>query len=173
VVKTLQTRVGIAPPRTTRCGPSFPKAGAASLRGQDETLTHKFAEMTPEKRPQDPDMNGTGLRSETREHGGEYSDTMPQAIKLIDAEGPLLHLCADHTGRQAGRQPRICARCGGRLRAPPVWAAPRASSAPAAPNERTHGPLSRSGAPRLARFDARNDFLQVTNDPLHVGADRK
>jgi hypothetical protein len=50
-------------------------------------LTHKFAEMTPEKRPQDPHMDGTGLHFETMEHGGEYPDTMPQAIKLIDAEG--------------------------------------------------------------------------------------
>jgi hypothetical protein len=50
-------------------------------------LTHKFAEMTPEKRPQDPSMDGTGLTFETLEHGGEYPDTMPQAIKLTDAEG--------------------------------------------------------------------------------------
>ena len=50
-------------------------------------LTHKFAEMTPEKRPQDPHMDGTVLRFETMEHGGEYPDTMPQVIKLIDAEG--------------------------------------------------------------------------------------
>ena len=50
-------------------------------------LTHEFAEMTPEKRPQDPHMDGTGLRFETMEHSGEYPDTMPQAIKLIDAEG--------------------------------------------------------------------------------------
>ena len=41
-------------------------------------LTHKFAEMTPEKRPQDPYMDGTGLRFETMEHGGEYPDTMPR-----------------------------------------------------------------------------------------------
>jgi hypothetical protein len=27
------------------------------------------------------------LRFETTDHGGEYPDTMPQAIKLIDAEG--------------------------------------------------------------------------------------
>jgi hypothetical protein len=32
-------------------------------------------------------MNGTGLRFETLEHGGEYPDTMPQAIKLTDALG--------------------------------------------------------------------------------------
>jgi hypothetical protein len=50
-------------------------------------LTHKFEEMTPEKRPRDPSMNGTRLRFETMEHGGEYPDTMPQAIKVIDAEG--------------------------------------------------------------------------------------
>ena len=49
-------------------------------------LTHEFAEMTAEKRPQDPSMDGTGLSFETMEHGGEYPDTMPQAIKLIDAE---------------------------------------------------------------------------------------
>ena len=41
--------------------------------------------MTPDKRPQDPHMDGPGLRFETMEHGGEYP--MPQAIKLIDAEG--------------------------------------------------------------------------------------
>jgi hypothetical protein len=45
-------------------------------------LTHRFAELTPEKRPQDPHMDGTGLRFETMEHGGEYPDMMPQAIKL-------------------------------------------------------------------------------------------
>jgi hypothetical protein len=50
-------------------------------------LTHRFAELTPEKRPQDPSMDGTGLRFETMDHGGEYPDTMPQAIKLTDAEG--------------------------------------------------------------------------------------
>jgi hypothetical protein len=43
--------------------------------------------MTPDKRPQEPHLDGTGLRFETLDHGGEYSDTMPQAIKLIDAEG--------------------------------------------------------------------------------------
>jgi hypothetical protein len=32
-------------------------------------------------------MNGAGLRFETMEHGGGYPDTMPQAIKLTDAEG--------------------------------------------------------------------------------------
>jgi hypothetical protein len=50
-------------------------------------LTRKFAVMTPDKRPQDPHMDGTGVRFEPMEHGGEYPDSMPQAIKLIDAEG--------------------------------------------------------------------------------------
>jgi hypothetical protein len=50
-------------------------------------LTHRFPDMTPEKRPQDPHMDGTDLRCETMEHGGEYPDAMPQAIKLVDAEG--------------------------------------------------------------------------------------
>jgi hypothetical protein len=50
-------------------------------------LIHRFKELTADKRPQDPQMDGTGLRFETMEHGGEYPDTMPQAIKLIDAEG--------------------------------------------------------------------------------------
>jgi hypothetical protein len=27
-------------------------------------LTHKFAEMTPDKRPQHPHMDGTGLRND-------------------------------------------------------------------------------------------------------------
>ena len=31
-------------------------------------LTHRFADMTPEKRPQDPHMDGTDLRFETMEH---------------------------------------------------------------------------------------------------------
>jgi hypothetical protein len=63
-------------------------------------LTHKFAEMTPEKRPQDPYMDGTGLRFEAMDHGGEYPDTMPQAIKLIDAEG---RSCIYAQSRRAAR----------------------------------------------------------------------
>jgi hypothetical protein len=34
-------------------------------------LIHKFGDMTPERRPQDPHM-GTGFHFETMEHGGEY-----------------------------------------------------------------------------------------------------
>lgn len=50
-------------------------------------LTHKFALLAPERRPQDPQLDGSGLRFETMDHGGEYPDTMPQAIKLTDADG--------------------------------------------------------------------------------------
>ena len=50
-------------------------------------LTRRFAQLLPEQRPQDPHLDGTGLRFMTMDHGGEYPDTMPQAIKLIDAEG--------------------------------------------------------------------------------------
>ncbi len=69
-------------------------------------LTHKFAEMTPEKRPQDPHMDGTGLRFETMEHGGEFPDTMRKpssrstlrvapaftyrSCKTVDSEGYAL-----------------------------------------------------------------------------------
>ena len=45
---------------------------------------HKFEEMTPEKRPQDPRRDGAGLELETLEHD---ELTTPQAILLTDAEG--------------------------------------------------------------------------------------
>jgi hypothetical protein len=50
-------------------------------------LTRRYEKMTPGKRPQDPSRDGTGLTFATLEHGGEYPDTMPQAIRLTDAEG--------------------------------------------------------------------------------------
>ena len=50
-------------------------------------LTRRFARLAPERRPQDPKLDGSGLRFETMDHGGEYPDAMPQAIKLIDAKG--------------------------------------------------------------------------------------
>lgn len=48
--------------------------------------------MPPEKRPQDPGMDGSDMRFEgyhveTREHAGEYPDTMPQVIEVTDSEG--------------------------------------------------------------------------------------
>jgi hypothetical protein len=44
-------------------------------------LTRRFAQLTPEKRPQDPNMDGTGLRFETMEHGGEYPTPCPRPSK--------------------------------------------------------------------------------------------
>jgi hypothetical protein len=64
-------------------------------------MTHEFEEMTPEKRPQDPCGDGTGLVFETLEHGGEYPDTMPQATRHRRRR-PIVHLCADHGGRKGG-----------------------------------------------------------------------
>jgi hypothetical protein len=48
--------------------------------------------MDPNERPQDPwldgrDMRFEGYRVKTLEQGGEYPDTMPQAIEVTDAEG--------------------------------------------------------------------------------------
>jgi hypothetical protein len=63
-------------------------------------LTHKFAEMTPEKRPQDPRMDGTGPRFETMEHGGEYPETMPQSLGAERTPGPRAQLSGDVHGRR-------------------------------------------------------------------------
>lgn len=49
--------------------------------------THTYAPMTPEMRPQDPFLDGRGLKFETLEHGGDEPDTMPQAVKMTDAKG--------------------------------------------------------------------------------------
>lgn len=48
--------------------------------------------MPPERRPQDPTMDGRDMRFEgyqveTKEHAGEYPDTMPQIIEVTDMEG--------------------------------------------------------------------------------------
>jgi hypothetical protein len=56
-------------------------------------LVHEFEELTPERRPQDPNLDGTGLRFETLEHGGEVPDAMPQAIRLTDAEAGHAFMC--------------------------------------------------------------------------------
>lgn len=55
--------------------------------GQTITKSHTFREMTEERRPQDPSLDGAGWTFETLEHGGEYPDAMPMAIKATDAEG--------------------------------------------------------------------------------------
>src|SRR6185312_10559497 len=66
----------------------------------DDGSIHEFEEMTPEKRPQDPHGNGAGLTFETLEHGVEYPDTMPQAIRLTDAQG---RSCMYFPARVGGR----------------------------------------------------------------------
>ncbi|HEX9472103.1 MAG TPA: hypothetical protein VF957_21485 [Bradyrhizobium sp.] len=60
-------------------------------------------------------MDGTGLRFETMEHGGEYPDTMPQAIKLIDAEGrSCIYVPITQDGKVVDSQ-GIHARSAGRI----------------------------------------------------------
>jgi hypothetical protein len=46
-----------------------------------------FRELTETMRPQDLRGDGSGLRFETGEHGGDYPDNMPQAITMTDAQG--------------------------------------------------------------------------------------
>ena len=50
-------------------------------------LMPKFPLLPPDRRPQDPNLDGAGLSFETLDHGGEYPDTMPQAIRLTDRLG--------------------------------------------------------------------------------------
>jgi hypothetical protein len=47
----------------------------------------EYVEMAPDKRPQDPTFDGAGWSFELLDHGGEYPDTMPQAIRATDAQG--------------------------------------------------------------------------------------
>jgi hypothetical protein len=51
------------------------------------SATQTFRELTYTMRPQGPHGDGTGLRFETDEHGGDYPDNMPQAISVTDARG--------------------------------------------------------------------------------------
>lgn len=46
-----------------------------------------FRELIHAMRPQDPHGDGTGLRFETGEHGGDYPDNMPQTITVTDSQG--------------------------------------------------------------------------------------
>jgi hypothetical protein len=50
-------------------------------------LLRQFPLLSRERRPQDPNLDGTGLQFETMDHGGEYPDAMPQAIRLTDKAG--------------------------------------------------------------------------------------
>ena len=76
----------------------------------------KFPLLPPDKRPQDPNLDGGGLRFETLDHGGEYPDTMPQAIRLTDALGrSCLYVPISQNGKVVDTEYRECgaARCGG------------------------------------------------------------
>ena len=50
-------------------------------------VVHEYRSLPAEKRPQDPSQDGRGWKFETLEHGGEYPDTMPQAIRATDPQG--------------------------------------------------------------------------------------
>ena len=50
--------------------------------------SHRFERMTAEMRPQDDDaLDGSGLKFEPLEHGGEFPDLTPMAIRVTDADG--------------------------------------------------------------------------------------
>jgi len=51
------------------------------------TMPFAHLPLPPERRPQDPTQDGRGWKFETLEHGGEYPDTMPQAIRATDPQG--------------------------------------------------------------------------------------
>jgi hypothetical protein len=82
---------------STPCGPggsclgggSSPPPHAKHIREEEQTMytAHNYEKMTPEKRPQDPGLDGQGWTFELLEHGGEYPDSMPQAIKATDPKG--------------------------------------------------------------------------------------
>ncbi len=64
-------------------GPAYPSTKETDMI----TKSHKFEIMEESMRPQDPGLDNAGLTFQTLEHGGEYPDMMPQAIKIIDANG--------------------------------------------------------------------------------------
>ena len=64
------------------------------------TKSHTFETMTEGMRPQDPTMDGSTLKFEPSEHGGEFPDMMPQAIKVTDANG---RWCVYHPTMEDGK----------------------------------------------------------------------
>ena len=50
--------------------------------------------------PDDPEMDGSTLRFQTLDHGGEYDDDMPQSIRVTDEQG---RSCVYSAVRVAGR----------------------------------------------------------------------
>jgi hypothetical protein len=76
-------------------------------------LMRKFPLLPPDRRPQDPNLDGAGLIFEALDHGGEYPDTMPQAIRLTDAQmrwvGPAYTSLLPKTEKSSTLTPR-CSR---------------------------------------------------------------
>jgi hypothetical protein len=66
-----------------------PELSGAHLPGtkQPVKLMRKFPLLPPDRHSQDPNLDGAGLIFEALDHGGEYPDTMPQAIRLTDQLG--------------------------------------------------------------------------------------
>jgi hypothetical protein len=61
---------------------------------------HNYETMTEDKRPQDDYMDGRDWKFETLEHGGEYPDMMPQAIRATDSQGRYcIYLPVQHNGK--------------------------------------------------------------------------
>lgn len=50
-------------------------------------LIVEVEDLPPDSRPQDTALDGTALKFRTLEHGGDYPDTMPQAIEVEDPAG--------------------------------------------------------------------------------------
>jgi hypothetical protein len=49
--------------------------------------THKFRTLTSKNRLQDTGLDGSTLKFETLDQGGDYSDMFPNAVKVTDPEG--------------------------------------------------------------------------------------
>ena len=72
---------GVADLATEPARKSRPPPGERMKSMTKIRTSHVYEEMTPERRPQDPCIDGRGCRFETLEHGGHEPDSMPQAIR--------------------------------------------------------------------------------------------
>ena len=64
-------------------------------------LIHEFEELPQDRRPQDPNMDGSGLRFETLEHGGEYpSFCLRLATRFPSTSGTAKHLAIGAGGHK-------------------------------------------------------------------------
>ena len=76
---------------------------------------HRYEEMTRDKRPQDQNMDGTGLRFETLEH--HRYDCCPEAIVVTDAENrSCVYQCERDFDDMADNRPHDDELDGSRLR---------------------------------------------------------